>query len=236
MSEIYMIRHGQASFGSENYDRLSSLGVVQAGILANYLVKIDQRFDAFYTGCMERQEKTAEALVNVYGEHRLPVIDLIKAEAFNEYDSKTVFADQVRMMIEADPSLSDDVKQVYSDERVFQRLFQQVMTRWASGKYDLPGSPRWKEFRDRVQQGIKDLMKRHGSRKSLAVFTSGGPISAAVQMALDLTDEKAMAVSWQIMNTSITCFKYNSKGIALTGFNDISHLKLKGNEGLLTYR
>jgi broad specificity phosphatase PhoE len=87
-----------------------------------------------------------------------------------------------------------------------------------------------------VQQGIQELMKRHGSNKSLAVFTSGGPISAAVQMALDLTDEKAMAVSWQIMNASITCFKYNSEGIALAGFNDVSHLKLEGDNGLLTYR
>jgi broad specificity phosphatase PhoE len=231
-----MIRHGQASFGSENYDRLSSLGVVQAGILANYLVKTGPRFDAVYAGCMERQEKTARALVNAYRERCLPMSDMIKEKAFNEYDSKSVFEYQIQIMLTDDPALSNDLKRIYSDKRVFQRLFQQVMTRWASGKYDPPGSPTWREFRDRVQQGIQELMKRHGSNKSLAVFTSGGPISAAVQMALDLTDEKAMAVSWQIMNASITCFKYNSEGIALAGFNDVSHLKLEGDNGLLTYR
>jgi broad specificity phosphatase PhoE len=231
-----MIRHGQASFGSENYDRLSSLGVIQAGILANHLLKTGPRFDAVYTGCMERQEKTAKALVNICREERLPMPGPIKAEAFNEYDSKSVFSHQMPMMIAVDPSLSNDVKKIYSDERVFQRLFQQAMTRWASGKYDPPGSPRWREFRDRVHQGIQELMKRHGSKKSLAVFTSGGPISAAVQMALDLTDPKTMAISWQIMNASITRFKYNSRGIALAGFNDVSHLKLVGDKDLLTYR
>ena len=33
MSEIYFVRHGQASFGSEDYDRLSPLGVRQAQVL-----------------------------------------------------------------------------------------------------------------------------------------------------------------------------------------------------------
>jgi broad specificity phosphatase PhoE len=230
-----MIRHGQASFGSENYDRLSPLGVVQAGIVANHLVKIGLRFDAVYTGCMERQKKTAEALINVYREQGLPIFNLIKAEAFSEYDAKSVFNYQMPMMIAADPSLSKDVKRIYSDEQVFLRLFQQVVTRWASGKYDPPESPRWREFRDGVQQGIQEVMARQISKRSIAVFTSGGPISAAVQMALDLTDEKALAVSWQIMNASITRFTFNSKGIALAGFNDITHLKLEGNKDLLTY-
>ena len=40
MSEIYFIRHGQASFGEENYDRLSDLGVKQAKYLARHLAKI----------------------------------------------------------------------------------------------------------------------------------------------------------------------------------------------------
>jgi broad specificity phosphatase PhoE len=231
-----MMRHGQASFGSENYDRLSSLGVVQAGILANHLAKTGPHFDAVYTGCMERQEKTAKALLNVYRERRAPVPELIKAEAFNEYDSNSVFDHQIPLMVAADPALGNDLERVYSDERVFQHLFQQVMDRWVSGKYDPPGSPRWEDFRACVQNGIQEMMKRHGSGKSLAIFTSGGPISAAVQMALDLKNEKAMALSWQIMNASITCFKYNSTGIALAGFNDVSYLKLEGDDGLLTYR
>jgi len=40
MNEIYFIRHGQASFGEENYDRLSDLGVKQAKHLARHLAKI----------------------------------------------------------------------------------------------------------------------------------------------------------------------------------------------------
>jgi len=68
------------------------------------------------------------------------------------------------------------------------------------------------------------------------VFTSGGPISATVQAALGLTDEKTMEVSWQIMNASVTRFKYSGKKIGLAGFNDISHLELENDSELLTYR
>jgi len=110
------------------------------------------------------------------------------------------------------------------------------MTRWASGSFDVPGSPRWKDFRKRVQQGVQEIMQRQGPKKRLAVFTSGGPISVTVQMALDLSDQKAMAVSWQIMNASVTRFKYKSKDIALAGFNDVSHLMLQGDRNLMTYR
>ena len=110
------------------------------------------------------------------------------------------------------------------------------MNRWISGTYDLPESPKWSDFKKRVRQGLTDLMKKHRSKKQLAVFTSGGPISVAVQMALDISDQKTMAISWQLMNASFTRFKYNDQGIALAGFNDIAHLELEGDKALLTYR
>lgn len=231
-----MIRHGQASFGSRNYDRLSPVGVIQAGIVADYLVKSGRHFDAVYSGALERQQKTAQALLNVLREQGLTAFRPITAEAFNEYDSETVFVHQIGLMKQEDPSLSRDVDRIYTDRKVFQRLFQQAMTRWASGKYDAPGSPAWRSFRQRVHAGIREVMQSQGAKKRVAVFTSGGPISAAVQLALDLSDETAMSVSWQIMNASVTRFKYNAEGIALAGFNDISHLLLKGDNRLLTYR
>jgi broad specificity phosphatase PhoE len=79
-------------------------------------------------------------------------------------------------------------------------------------------------------------MHHHGAKKHLIIFTSGGPISVAIQLALGITDQKTMDMSWQIMNASITRFKYNALGIALAGFNDIAHLELEQDKKLLTYR
>jgi broad specificity phosphatase PhoE len=110
------------------------------------------------------------------------------------------------------------------------------MYRWVSGRFDTPGVPLWSAFKQSVGRGIRQIMQAHGSKKQVAVFTSGGPISVTIQSALALSDQKAMEISWQIMNASITRFKYNSKGIALAGFNDIAHLELENDNELLTYR
>ena len=110
------------------------------------------------------------------------------------------------------------------------------MNRWISGTCDMPGVVTWGGFNERVIKGVRQIMQVQGAKKRLALFTSGGPISVVVQEALNLTDKSAMALSWQIMNASITWFKYNARGLALAGFNDITHLELKNDEHLLTYR
>lgn len=231
-----MIRHGQASFGKENYDSLSPMGVVQADLIAKHLLKSGRVFDMICTGEMERQRKTADALLRLYNQHKIPVPELIADKSFNEYDSESVMAYHIPRMVAEDPSLQEALNNIYNDKMAFQNLFQQAMNRWTSGEHDTPGAPIWRDFKKRVQKGIGKIMKQYGAKKTLAVFTSGGPISVTIQKALGLSDSNTMEVSWQIMNASITRFKYNQKGIMLAGFNDISHLELEGDARLLTYR
>jgi broad specificity phosphatase PhoE len=236
MSEIFMIRHGQASFGQDNYDQLSPVGVRQAKIVARHLSKFKKSFDAVYCGTMERQIRTAQELIECYIALKFSVPELVQSTAFDEYDSSAVWESLIPQIIEENPSLSKDLEQIYIDKKSFQQLFQKVMHRWISGEFDTPGSPKWADFKKRVWQGLQDIMDHHGSKKRLAVFTSGGPISAAIQRAMGISDQKTMEISWQIMNGSITRFKYNERGIALAGFNDIAHFELEQDEQLLTYR
>jgi broad specificity phosphatase PhoE len=236
MSEIFMIRHGQASFGQDNYDQLSAVGVRQAKIVARYLSKVSKPFDAVYSGKMKRQLNTGEELIACYRDIRVAVPEIMPSSYFNEYDSLTVWESLIPGIIQENPSLSKDLEQVFTEKKSFQKLFEQVMDRWISGAYDLPGSPKWSDFKKRVRQGLKDIMKRHSTKMQLAIFTSGGPISVAIQLALGISDKKTMEISWQIMNASITRFKYNDRQIALSGFNDIAHLELEKDEQLLTYR
>jgi broad specificity phosphatase PhoE len=236
MSEIYFFRHGQASFGEENYDRLSALGVRQAKVLARYLVKAGKVFDAVYYGEMERQQKTALEIVNHYHQKKLPAPRPEVLDAFNEYDSFAIWQALIPEMIEEQPSLSKELDKLPGDQKVFQRVFSQVMVRWAKGEYSASGIPRWDNFVRRVNLGIEKLTTRHGAQQRLAVFTSGGPISVTVKAALGLSDKMTLEISWQLMNASITRIKYNSKGIMLAGFNEVSHLELEGDVRLLTYR
>ena len=207
MGEIYLFRHGQASFGEDNYDRLSPNGVIQSQILARHLARTDKFFDAIYFGSLDRQQKTARELIDYYTENKLPVPRPVVSKAFNEYDSVAVWQALVAEISREDSSIEKDAAAMTGSKKAFQRIFSQVMNRWIAGRYDATGIPDWKDFKQQVNLGLSDLTALHGARKQIAVFTSGGPISVAVQAALELSDKKTLEVSWQLMNASVTRIK-----------------------------
>jgi len=59
MTTIYLIRHGQASVGTDNYDVLSKTGEAQANVLGQHLANTHIEFDAVYSGALKRQIDTA---------------------------------------------------------------------------------------------------------------------------------------------------------------------------------
>jgi broad specificity phosphatase PhoE len=236
MSEIYLIRHGQASFGAENYDRLSELGVRQGRLLGRHFAHLQTAFDAAYCGCLERQRKTAEAFAEAYRGPERALPPTLTAAAFDEYDSFAVWETLLPVVLAEDPALARDGQNFQSDRKAFQRLFSRVMSRWVGGGIEAPGVPRWVDFKARVRQGMEEVAAAQGAGKRVAVFTSGGPIAVAVQSALGLADQAAIELSWQVMNASVTRLKYSRRGMALSGFNDIAHLELEKDSSLLTYR
>lgn len=236
MGDLYLIRHGQASFGAENYDRLSPLGVRQAQVLARHLVRTNKIFNTLYYGRMDRHLQTAQELLHDYSKNGLDLPRTVQSKAFDEYDSRTVWEMQIPLMLKENPALEAELEKIPRDQKTFQKIFAQVMQRWISGACDPPQSPRWADFKQRVGQGIEALTGGNDPGTSQIVFTSGGPICVAVQAALGLSDHKTLDLSWQLMNASITRFKYNRREIALAGFNDVAHLELEGNPALLTYR
>ncbi len=236
MGILYFIRHGQASFGKKNYDRLSPAGIRQSRILGEYLAGIRFEFHEAYCGKMERQQHTAREVMAGFTAAGLDFPAPEMRAAFDEYDAFTVWKHQTEKMIQEKALLPEEITLARTDKRKFQHLFEQVMMRWISGNHDAPGSIRWKDFAGRVLEGIMALTTSQGSGRHIAVFTSGGPISIALQMALGLTDIKTMEISWQVMNASVSRFYYNSRGLFLAGFNDIAHLAMNQDPSLLTYR
>jgi broad specificity phosphatase PhoE len=235
MSVIYFIRHAQAAFGSEDYDRLSALGRSQSRILGDHLTRRGLCFDRIYAGTMHRQISTAEEVLGRWG------LDGVRGEVhtaaeFNEYDSAGVISSQVPGMLEEDPSLSKAVETMFEDRFSFQTVFEKAMLRWISGQWDHPGIETWKAFQGRVCTGVSRLMNENGAKKSLVVFSSGGPIAAAMQLALGLSDQETLQLGWQILNTSVSAFKYNRDRLTLFSFNGVAHLELWNDPKLITYR
>jgi len=235
MSEIYFIRHAQASFGQENYDQLSPLGIRQAEILGDYLKGLGLDFHVVYAGSMERQIGTAHLVMSRLGKDQ-PGLDPRIAAEFDEYDSRSIIRSQVQDMSREDPTISEALPRFYRDQRSFQYIFERAVLRWVSGRYEIPLVETWQTFTHRVRKGVNNVMSDNGPRRRIAVFTSGGVISAVMQMALGLSNEDAIQLSWQILNTSVSTFKYSEKGFGLSSFNLLAHLELHNDAELLTYR
>jgi len=236
MSMIYLIRHGQASFGHNNYDRLSELGRRQAGILAQHLFSSGFQVDAVYSGTMARQKDTAAEVIAAYraGSRDFPELELM--EPFNEYDTTSIVTAMFPDMVKDDPSLDDDLQNMYTSKESFKRVFEGAMLRWVTGEFDSAGIETWQGLKDRVSGAIRQIMARHGSGRSIAVFTSGGAIAASLAYVLGLSGERAMRLNWQIVNTSISRYMYNATQVTLAGFNSIAHLELAQDPSLITYR
>ena len=62
MGSIYVVRHGQAAFGTDDYDRLTEVGFAQARLLGAHFRARRIRFDAIFTGTLRRQIETAQLL------------------------------------------------------------------------------------------------------------------------------------------------------------------------------
>ncbi|MCX5872544.1 MAG: histidine phosphatase family protein [Deltaproteobacteria bacterium] len=231
MCKIYLIRHGQASFGTENYDKLSPLGVRQSEILAKHLHSAGFRPDAVYSGPLSRHKATADELYSVFAEEQINLPELNILNGFNEYDAKAI----ITATVKADPSLMEDLSRIYSRTESFKKVFSKAMLRWVTGTLDAEELESWKDIKERVAKALETIRDRHGSGETVAVFTSGGAIAASVSNALGLSDIDAMRLNWQIVNTSVTRYTYDDKRIALAGFNSIEHLSLMSDPSLITY-
>jgi broad specificity phosphatase PhoE len=231
-----MVRHGQASFGSDQYDHLSEKGVEQSRILSDYLWNLELSFDAVYSGEMIRQKDTAYEMMAVYQQNGIPMPELKILSSFNEYNSKEIIMSFVAEVANRDPVLKKDLEKIFTDKKAFQRVFERAMAKWLSGEHQKPGMQTWDNFKKKVNDGLHSLMKENGRKKNIIIFTSGGPISAAMQIVLGTTDEQSLRFAWQIVNTSVTKFVYDEDRISLASFNSVSHLELQKDKSLITYR
>jgi broad specificity phosphatase PhoE len=238
MGNLVLARHGQAAFLSDDYDKLSPLGETQARALGSFWASRGVSFDAVFSGPRIRQIRTAELVRDNYSESGLPWPGHEVIPELDEYDGQEVMAGLLPIMAERDPRVRE-LEQAYerskgTDEhyKSFQRLFEVVVVAWAEGTVLHPQVTAWREFKERVQRGIGRMRDGAGRGRRIVAFTSGGPISVAMQMALGVSDRVAIGLNWQLRNASVTEFIFSKDRFTLDGFNSSPHL----DRELWTYR
>ena len=231
MSILVLVRHGQASFMSENYDRLSDLGEVQSRRLGEYWVRYGVAFDEVFTGTLERQTRTEEIVGEVYRKAGLLWPEARPLAGFNEYDANTAVNTHIDRIYELHPSVRDliDTFKATRDgpdrDRNFQRMFEAVMKLWVADELPLDGVETWVMFRDRVREALAEATRPEPGGRRVAVFTSGGPIGAVTQKCLQAPEPMAVELNWRVRNGSLTAFVFSGGRMTMNCFNSYPHLE-----------
>ncbi|HEV2673100.1 MAG TPA: histidine phosphatase family protein [Aliidongia sp.] len=234
MGEIHLVRHGQASFGAEDYDALSTVGHSQAGILGRWHATGAATFDLVALGGLKRHRQTADAWATEFPGAPAPA-GWIVDRGFDEYDHR-------EMLLRAHPEAGDLaglqrwLSEAAASRRAFQELFSAAMARWISGRHDGDYLESWAAFRKRCISALEGLVARAGPSRRLIVFTSGGPIAAICQHLLDVPPPQVASLSWSLMNGAVTKLLYQPGRLSLSTLNNHSHLEREGDPALLTYR
>jgi|SRR5271156_5328508 broad specificity phosphatase PhoE len=239
MGILFLVRHAQASFLEQNYDKLSALGRAQARLLGDYWAERRIVFDRAYAGPCERQRDTAKLVREAYREAGIAFPEPQVLPEFDEYQGEAVLKRGLPALLESDRRIRDLHAAFQSstgtgEQRVaFQKLFEAVVVAWVSGAIRPQGVETWLEFCARVNSGLLKFLSAGKSGERIAIFTSGGPIAVAMQRALRLSPETTLQVTWMSRNSSWSEFLYSAERFTLSSFNSHAHIR---DPAMLTYR
>ncbi len=217
MGMLHLVRHGQASFGSHDYDRLSELGTRQCQALGRWYAERGQRFGAVLCGTLTRHRQSLAALAEGHG--ALPAAT--EFAGLNEYDSEALLRAAL-----ADPALAppEPPGPPTSPEgyRAHFRLLRQALAAWTAGTLQAEGLPR----HDAWRAGISEVLDHVRSRSAgdVLLVSSGGPIATATALVLGVGGAAWIDLNLQLRNSAVTEFSVNPRRVALHSFNSLPHL------------
>jgi broad specificity phosphatase PhoE len=238
MSRLLLVRHGQASFLEQDYDKLSKTGELQARLLGEYWAQRRVSFDHVYSGPRKRQLDTARIVGEAFRKAGLAWPEPEVMKEFDEYSGETVMELSLPGLVQSSPQVRElheafaGAQDLREKHRTFQQLFEVVIGKWASGEVQVENVEPWAEFSARVHRGLARLADLGGSRQ-IAVFSSGGPVGVTVQRALNLSTESTLQAAWMARNASISEFLFSGERFTLSSFNASPHLD---DPALVTYR
>jgi broad specificity phosphatase PhoE len=239
MGSLALVRHGQASFFADDYDKLSPLGEQQARLLGEFWVRRGIRFDEVYTGPRLRQIQTAAIAGEVFQQAGLEWPQPRMMPELDEHSVDKMMKLTMRQIAENFPHIAELLSnykaatEPQDKHRTFQLMFEPIVGLWVEGKIGAEGVESWIEFQTRVRRGFKQIISGQQRGRSVAAFSSVGAITICLKAALDCSEEKAVDLGWRVRNASVTDFVFSGSRVTLEGFNAVGHLE---DPTLWTYR
>jgi broad specificity phosphatase PhoE len=224
MSTLLLVRHAQASFLTEDYDRLSPLGVEQAGLLGRALSRAPP-VDAVFVGPRRRHVHTAEALLEQLA-HSPP---LERVDDLDEYPAEEVLKDRLPALLETRPELADTVRDMgHEDRRIRGRAFdlvlQAALRDWAKRERAEAAHESFRAFDARIGRALARVTEARGSGQRVLAVSSGGTIGALVARVLSAPAETALELGFMLNNSAVTEIAFSPGRTGLARFNVVAHL------------
>ncbi|MDE1950231.1 MAG: histidine phosphatase family protein [Burkholderiales bacterium] len=221
MGTLYLVRHGQASFGAADYDRLSELGARQCRALGEYFAERRVVFEAVMRGTLRRHEQSLAAFAEGFG--ALP--EALPWPGLNEYDSEALIR-----LVHPEPLPAPTTPEIV---RSHFRLLREGLLRWMAGQGRPDGMPAHADWLAGVVAALDHVRARHAGH--VILFSSGGPISAAVAQVLGAPAPAAVELNLRMRNSAVTEFAFTPSRHALVTFNHLPHLDRPERQGWISH-
>lgn len=222
MGHLYLVRHGQASFGAADYDQLSELGTRQCHALGSWFAQRGITFEGVLCGTLKRHVQSLAGIAEGYGA-ALP--SALEWPGLNEYDSAALIR-----TVHAGALAKPDSSEVY---RAYFRLLREALELWTAGQTQPEGMPSWADFSAGVAAALDHVRGAHSG--NVLLVSSGGPIATAVHQVLGTPVATAIELNLRIRNSALSEFSFTSKGHRLLSFNHLSHFDAPDRRDWETY-
>lgn len=207
MGSILLVRHGQASFGSDDYDALSQRGLEQSRALGYAWEAARWLPTHAVSGAMRRHHQTALGVLSAAGQQDGYDVD----PGWNEFDHESV----LRAFHQGE---------VPTDRRRFHDAFTSATTRWIQGERHTECPESFADFTGRVLAAFERTLGRCSSGESSVVFTSGGAIATVVSSLITGDQSLWPRFNNVAINCGVTKVASGRSGRNLVSFNEHSHL------------
>jgi broad specificity phosphatase PhoE len=222
MGTLYLVRHGQASFGAADYDQLSELGARQCQALGLWFAQRGLAFEAVLRGTLRRHAQSLAALAEGYV-GALPAAQ--EWPGLNEYDSEALIR-----AVHPGPLARPDTPEVY---RAHFRLLREGLQRWMAGETVPRGMPRYVDWVAGIAAALDHV--RSSYQGDVLLVSSGGPIATAVGQVLGTPPQTTIELNMRIRNSALTEFAFTPKRHMLLSYNHLPHLDAPARGDWVTY-
>jgi broad specificity phosphatase PhoE len=214
VSVVYLLRHGQASFGAADYDVLSPAGHQQAKVLGEELRARGIEPRQAWAGTLARQCDTAAVTLAAAGFD----LECGTDARWDEYDHLGL----------VHGLLAREQVDLPASPREFQAVLDRALGDWVGGDHGVGTSGSFAEFSAGAHAALSEI----GAGGDALVFTSGGVIAA---LCARLIGADVVAVNRVVVNAAITKIVVGRSGASLVSFNEHGHFD-GARRDLLTYR